>query len=686
MRLSARVGLVAALMCSFVVPEMAVLAATVRVPADMVITDAKIYTAKADRSIAQALVIRDGRVVYVGNATRAMSWVGPRTRIEREGGRLILPGLIDSHIHPSMIANIDKCDLKSRPKSLRQLSAFAHACIERSRMAAGEWLSIYQWNYYDGNEPDADYSTLRAALDKASSLHPIALIGNDGHHGAFNSVALARARNHAGLVVGLSKTTLANEFSDSLPFVGVDAAGEPDGAVNEETQHLLDPPDEMFAGLPETMKAPGRVTARLNRAGVTGMLDAMVPPLLLPFYDRLQKTNKLTVRAFLALYYDPELYRAADGLIDYNRMLAQALAVRKKYKTNPLIRADIVKLLADGGLEGNPYAVPPTMPNAALIAGFRQPIFANEHGRLSVRGYVDPLSAECQDLLANPSSSTSAEAVSRFIALHGYHPAQCRPYDGRLAHDPALIFEFVRRFHGAGFGIHIHAISDQAVRTSLDALEAARAADGNVNSRDALAHLQLAHPDDVQRIGRDHLYVAFTYSWAYTNPKYDMTVIPFIDRAEGGGYAALHPTNGYYEANAYPVADVKRAGGILIAGSDAPVDTPDPRPFYNMAFAVTRAEGDKPALNTAQSISLRDAIDSYTINGARYLGMDQTAGSLEPGKSADFIILDRDILSIADTGRSAGIAKTRVLETWFMGKRVYLKTSYLSRHGPGGVF
>ena len=649
-------------------------APTAEVPADLVITGAKIYTADANRSIAQALAIRGGRITYVGGETHAKDWVGPRTRVEREGGRLILPGFIDSHIHPSMISDVDACDLKSRPKSLRQLSAFARACIERSSMADGEWLSIYEWNYYAGNEPDADNPTLRAALDKASTTHPIALIGNDGHHGAYNGVALARARNRAGLLVGLTKESLAGDFRDSLPFVGVDEAGEPNGAVNEETQQLLDPPDEMFSNLPETMKAPGRVTARLNSVGITGMLDAMVPPLLLPFYDRLQETGKLTVRTFLALYYDPEKYKTADGRIDFDRMVAQAVAVRSKYQGNPLIRADVVKLLADGGLEGNPYAVPPTMPNAALIAGFRQPIFANNHGSLSVRSYADTLSVECQDfLIANPGPSFGAEAVSRFVEHHGYHPDQCRPASGRLTHDPAVILEFVRRFHAAGFGIHIHAISDQAVRTSLDAIEAARRTDGNADSRDALAHVQLANPDDVQRIGRDHIYVAFTYSWAYTDPTYDMTVIPFIDRVEGMGYSALHPADGYYEKNAYPFADVKRAGGILIAGSDAPVETADPRPFYNMAFAVTRAEGKKPALNPAQSISVRDAIDSYTINGARYLGIDNTAGSLEVGKSADFVVVDRDILSMADAGRPSRIAKAQVMETWFVGERVYSK-------------
>ena len=69
------------------------------------------------------------------------------------------------------------------------------------------------------------------------------------------------------------------------------------------------------------------------------MLDAMVPPLLLPFYDRLQETGKLTVRASLALFYDPEKFRAADGRVDYDRMVEQAAAVRRKYEGNPLIRA-----------------------------------------------------------------------------------------------------------------------------------------------------------------------------------------------------------------------------------------------------------------------------------------------------------------------------------------------------------
>ena len=70
-------------------------------------------------------------------------------------------------------------------------------------------------------------------------------------------------------------------------------------------------------------------------------------------------------------------------------------------------------------------------------------------------------------------------------------------------------------------------------------------------------------------------------------------------------------------------------------------------------------------------MSIRDAIEAYTINGARYLKLDGVAGSIETGKSADFIVLDRDILTLADAGKADDIARTQVLKTYFMGREVY---------------
>ncbi|MDR3507837.1 MAG: amidohydrolase family protein, partial [Caulobacteraceae bacterium] len=169
------------------------------------------------------------------------------------------------------------------------------------------------------------------------------------------------------------------------------------------------------------------------------------------------------------------------------------------------------------------------------------------------------------------------------------------------------------------------------------------------------------------RIGRDHLFVAFTYAWAYTDPEYDLSVIPFIDKVKDGSQGALHDPKNYYEHTAYPVRSIKAAGGILAAGSDAPVDTRDPRPFINMQMAVTRAQPGFPALSPSESVTLPEVIEAYTINGARALGRADEIGSISVGKSADFIVLDQDIL----TAPVDKVGATKVVQTWFMGRQVY---------------
>ena len=642
------------------------------VPAELVLTNAKIYTADAARSMAAAVAVRSGRIVYVGSSAGAQPFVGPGTKVENLHGQLVLPGLIDSHIHPSGIVDLDVCDLKSAPKSLGEITTFVRGCIERYKIADGDWVSVRLWNFSDGNAPDTTHPTLRAALDLASTRHPIQLLGNDVHHGAFNSLALARAKNSAGKTVGYSKVTLKGDFRAYRRLVGVDSTGEPNGTVNEEARYAMGGPTALAVDLPEIMKAPERVPARLNSVGITGVLDAWVGPEMLPLYDTLERTGKLTVRASLAQFYDPDVIRTPAGAPDWERMVSDAKATRAKYAHDPLIRADTVKLFADGTLEGNPYAVPPTLPEVATIKPYLQPIFkAGKDGHLGVVGYVDTGSAVCVDARAHPERFDSADAITAFTRKQGFHPNQCQISTGQLQHDRSVILEFVKRFHLAGFAVHIHAIGDEAVRTAVDAIEAARAADGVSSQHDALAHIQLANPDDVKRIGRDHLYLAFTYAWAVDEPEYDLSVVPFFDQVHGGDNAALHPANGYYETNAYPAHSAKAAGAVLLGGSDAPVDTRDPRPFINMALAVTRRVPGQPALNPAEAVSIRDVIDAYTINGAKYLNLDKEAGSIEAGKSADLIVVNQDILALADGGKADDIVNTRVIETYFMGKEVY---------------
>lgn len=641
-------------------------------PADLLVTNARIYTSSPTQPYAQAFAVQNGKIVFVGSAGAAAPWIGPKTKVEDMHGQFVLPGLIDSHIHATGIVDLDVCDLKSEAMNLAALTAYVRGCIDRYHTPAGEWVNVRQWNFSDGNQPDPQHPTLRAALDLASREHPIQLLGNDGHHGAFNSAALALAKNSQGQRIGLSRAALKKEFAAYAKLIGVDAQGDPNGTANEEARTLMGGADLLFVDLPEVSKVPEKITARLNSAGITGILDAAVTPEIFPVYDTLESRGQLTVRAALAQFYDPENFRKADGQVDYDKMVAAATLMRAKYAHDPLIRANFVKLFADGVQEGNPYAVPPTLPEIATLRPYLQPIFGKDaQGHLTVIGYVDTHSPLCKSVRAEPAKYSTAAAVADFIKANGYHPQQCATSSGQLQHERSVEMEFVKRFHLAGFSVHIHAIGDAGVRTAVDAIEAARAADGISSQHDALAHVQVVNPEDQRRIGRDHLYLACTYSWANFDPEYDMLVVPFFDHVKGNDYAGLHPPGDYYDSAVYPFKALKDAGAILVAGSDAPVNTRDPQPFVNIATAVTRQLPGLPPITPWQRISVQDAIDAYTINGARYLNLDAVAGSIEVGKSADFIVLNQDIVKLAATGQGLQIAKTKVLGTWFQGVNVY---------------
>src|ERR1700736_4341651 len=220
-------------------PAVAHRRANLPAPADLVLEGGAIYTVDPARSLAEALAVRDGRLVFVGTRSAAQRWIGPRTRVEELSGRMVLPGLVDAHLHPLDIVDVDVCDLNNRALALAELSAFVAGCVARYTPAPGSLLVVHQWNYTAGNQPDPRHPTLRAALDAASTRVQVQLLGNDAHHGAFNSTALAQAKNAKGETIGLSKATLAGEFAEYQPFVGVDGLGEPNGAVNEDARYLI---------------------------------------------------------------------------------------------------------------------------------------------------------------------------------------------------------------------------------------------------------------------------------------------------------------------------------------------------------------------------------------------------------------------------------------------------------------
>jgi predicted amidohydrolase YtcJ len=188
-----------------------------------------------------------------------------------------------------------------------------------------------------------------------------------------------------------------------------------------------------------------------------------------------------------------------------------------------------------------------------------------------------------------------------------------------------------------------------------------------------LAHAQLVHPDDQKRIGELGLFVAFTHSWSSPEPEYMMTVVPFVDELKGGFTDVYDPDN-YYMKNAYPVRTVQEFGGLIISGSDAPVERRDPAPFLHIEQAITRDMEDQPdipALNAGETLDIHSSLAAYTINGARAMSQAEKLGSLEAGKLADLIVVDRDVVALAESGRAHEISETRVLLTLFDGKIVF---------------
>ncbi len=640
--------------------------------ADIVLHNAYVYTVDAGRSVQEAVAIRDNEIIYVGDDAGVKVFIGQNTDVRDLQGRMLMPGLHDMHIHAAGIVDLDMCDFKGQTYSLEEMVPFLKGCIEQYDLADGEWLIVMQWPFSNGNQPSKRLPTMRAALDAVSSKHPIFMLGDDGHHAAANSLALAGAKNDAGEVVGISRNTLAKEFAEYKEMIGVDKAGEPNGNLSENARKLVrETFNKDIQGLwegPEVMMPA--VNKKLAASGVTSIQDAWVDSNLQEYYLWLAESGQMTFRLRTALFEAAENSHSKAGIAQISEHVKNFKQSRERLKNLEYVQANGVKLFADAVLEGNPYAQPPSLPVAAVLNGFKQPIFSldADTGQVEVRGYVDPSSDVCKQVLSNPDAFATSEAIAKFIDKQAYHPAQCQSGSGVLEHSEAFIHEYVRQMTEAGFHVHIHALSDKGVRVAMDAFTAVKPMADKLGLTQSITHVQLAHPDDVKRIGELGVYVAFTYVWALPGIEYDATVIPFIDKVEG--IADLYNPKHYYYQNAYPVNSVRKAGGTLTWGSDAPVGSRDPLAFHSMQAAVTR-EADGVIMNPEQRISIHDAIEAYTINGARLMRHDAKLGSIEVGKTADLIVLNQNVVQLAEKGEADKIGDTLVDLTVFDGRVVH---------------
>jgi predicted amidohydrolase YtcJ len=183
-----------------------------------------------------------------------------------------------------------------------------------------------------------------------------------------------------------------------------------------------------------------------------------------------------------------------------------------------------------------------------------------------------------------------------------------------------------------GVQVHMHAIGDQACRDALDAVEAARVANGPSDLRHHVAHLQIVHPDDVPRFGALGVVANIQPLWACNDPQMGELTLPRLGEERMGWQ--------------YPFGDLARTGAMLAAGSDWPVSTPNP--LLEMEVAVTRVdpgERDAEPFLPDQCLSLAQAFDAFTLGSAFVNHDERASGSIEAGKRADLAVLDRDVFA-----------------------------------------
>ncbi|HTG40787.1 MAG TPA: amidohydrolase, partial [Methylomirabilota bacterium] len=199
--------------------------------------------------------------------------------------------------------------------------------------------------------------------------------------------------------------------------------------------------------------------------------------------------------------------------------------------------------------------------------------------------------------------------------------------------DPTALRDHVRRLDAAGLQVHFHTIGDRAVREALDAIEAARNANGMTDTRPHLSHIQVIQPTDVPRFAALGAVANAQPYWACHEGQMDDLTIPF-----------LGPERTTWQ---YPFKSLLRSGARLAMGSDWSVSTPNP--LIEMEVAVTRvadiSRGRYEPFLPDERLTLDEAMAAFTLGSAYVNHLDDVTGSIEVGKLADLVVIDRDLFA-----------------------------------------
>jgi predicted amidohydrolase YtcJ len=228
----------------------------------------------------------------------------------------------------------------------------------------------------------------------------------------------------------------------------------------------------------------------------------------------------------------------------------------------------------------------------------------------------------------------TASMLTPYLDIRGHETAG----HGASFFAPQELNEAVTAIDGRGFQVHFHAIGDRAIREVLDAVAVARHANGPADHRHHISHIQVVHPDDLPRFRDLDVLANCQALWACEEPQMTELTLPF-----------LGPERSSWQ---YPFGRLLRSGAQLCFGSDWPVSSPDP--LWEMHVAVNRTvppgypyagAGAGHVFLPGDRIGLHDAIAAATIGSAYVNHADGVSGSLEPGKAADLVVLDRNLFA-----------------------------------------
>jgi len=538
------------------------------VSADAVYTNARIYKVDAVNSWASAMAVGNGKIIAVGSDEDIAAHIGEDTRVNDMAGRMMMPGIHDTHIHPydGGIGKTVQCSFLTAvlDEALKALQD----CL--ADIPEGQWLRGGQWN--DG----LFIGTTKAPkhiLDEIAPNHPVFLMDWSVHNAWLNSSA--------------------------LELLGID----------DET------PDP----------SGGVIVRDLQTGEATGILldnAAYEPRRSLPAYSLQQRSDALAWSIKQIMSYGITTFKAA--LVTTENMEAYA------------------DLQAKGAI---PFNIKTSLSWKSAWANSHEDELALIDARADfVSDRIDTDFAKI--MLDGIPPTYTAAMLEPYLPSEGFGDR----WRGKLMFEPEQLGADLIELDSRGLTVKIHATGDRSARAALDAIEVARMKNGDSGLIHEVSHAELIHPDDIPRFVE--LNVAAEMCPILWHP------IPGLDWE-----AWLGP-----ERKVWPVRNLVESGALVVYGSDWPV-VATPNPWPGIESMVTRA--DPSGLSDAtlwadQSVDLATTIRIFTHNGAIANKVGDTSGSLEVGKDADFILLDRNIFDVPITE----VGETKVLLSVVGGNEV----------------